>query len=761
MLVHHELLQAIIAQPDDDALRLIYADWLEEQGAAERAEFIRLQVRFPHETPAHRTQQDAHARMNTLLYRHGPSWTAELPPLPQGLYWSGWQRGFVEEIVVEEGDPAAVPEAVFALTPFRQLCWRLTQQDRPAPRFSGTVLLQRTRTMRVVRASHRYPIEPHDDALVRNLCQWPECAHFMGLELFSLDISANACTLVADAAWPALRALRWFCTSSHVLSAEALLAAPWIAQLHKFELRRFNVHGLLERFGLHASAKRLRTLSFRSAQLDNSDAVALAATGLLGRLRSLNLEQNSISVQGIRAILKQLAPETILEMNGNPLDEAGFIALVESPQLAQMQYVPNINGAIHDAGAIALAQSPYATNLQTVTFFHNGAIGERGLAALLHSPNLRQIVIVNLDNNFVGALPRIDHPQLHGLHLKRNQLDEQSLAALADSTLPKLNRLGLENNALGPKAMAILANAKGLPALQTLLLSHNPLGDAGAIALAQGTELKALEELRVQDCGLTVRTLHAWRNTRLLRQLKTLRLRSDSNTIDDHDLYAFSEYALALGCDVDEWSKRPRLRSVCRPTPGEPLAAEDRRALATWASLSDFQEYASACWLKVVSFDELMGSLDAAERGILNAYRTAPTPTHAQRLAVVQLFLNEWMTGTVPESVFGGWDLPDTGFTRRTRGEMLDVVDGMINACTERLQRHFRGLRPDIHEATEPARVQVVTDEIELESLPIEQLRQWFVHDLFDRRTVAYYTYTDQQRVIALDEQMIGMIWCD
>jgi uncharacterized protein (TIGR02996 family) len=38
------LLNAIIANPDDDALRLVYADCLQENGDAARAEFIRVQV---------------------------------------------------------------------------------------------------------------------------------------------------------------------------------------------------------------------------------------------------------------------------------------------------------------------------------------------------------------------------------------------------------------------------------------------------------------------------------------------------------------------------------------------------------------------------------------------------------------------------------------------------------------------------------------------------------------------------------------------
>src|SRR5205814_2112647 len=40
----HALLAAIVADPADDAARLAYADWLDEHGRPERAEFIRAQV---------------------------------------------------------------------------------------------------------------------------------------------------------------------------------------------------------------------------------------------------------------------------------------------------------------------------------------------------------------------------------------------------------------------------------------------------------------------------------------------------------------------------------------------------------------------------------------------------------------------------------------------------------------------------------------------------------------------------------------------
>lgn len=61
-------LQAIIEQPDDTALRLIFADYLDEHGHADQAEFIRLQC-------SHGVEDDASPRETELLDRNWPQWT--------------------------------------------------------------------------------------------------------------------------------------------------------------------------------------------------------------------------------------------------------------------------------------------------------------------------------------------------------------------------------------------------------------------------------------------------------------------------------------------------------------------------------------------------------------------------------------------------------------------------------------------------------------------------------------------------------------
>src|SRR5262249_25585093 len=50
---HASFLAEIIANPEDDAPRLVFADWLDENGEADRADFIREQIRLDRAGPTH------------------------------------------------------------------------------------------------------------------------------------------------------------------------------------------------------------------------------------------------------------------------------------------------------------------------------------------------------------------------------------------------------------------------------------------------------------------------------------------------------------------------------------------------------------------------------------------------------------------------------------------------------------------------------------------------------------------------------------
>src|SRR5262249_3856989 len=89
-------LQAIIEQPDDDAPRLVYADWLEGRGEPDRdarAEFIRVQIELAGLPEDHPRRPELRARELGLLRRYERAWVGPLRRLVEA--WE-FRRGFVE-----------------------------------------------------------------------------------------------------------------------------------------------------------------------------------------------------------------------------------------------------------------------------------------------------------------------------------------------------------------------------------------------------------------------------------------------------------------------------------------------------------------------------------------------------------------------------------------------------------------------------------------------------------------------------------------
>lgn len=94
------LFRAVCDNPADDTPRLVYADWLEENGRGERAEFIRLQCEASHRSPAHPTDEGRRTRASRLLAQFGHQWYDELPAL-SGVEWGAlFVRGFVDAVLV-------------------------------------------------------------------------------------------------------------------------------------------------------------------------------------------------------------------------------------------------------------------------------------------------------------------------------------------------------------------------------------------------------------------------------------------------------------------------------------------------------------------------------------------------------------------------------------------------------------------------------------------------------------------------------------
>src|SRR5262249_50840446 len=113
------LLQAIRAEPEDDSLRLICADWLQDHGDPDRAEFIRLEIaldRPPFDGPE---KEALEQRRDELLRRHEAEWFGVLKQLTEDYTI---ERGFVEMVSTSARCFAEKADVLFAAAP---LAWEV------------------------------------------------------------------------------------------------------------------------------------------------------------------------------------------------------------------------------------------------------------------------------------------------------------------------------------------------------------------------------------------------------------------------------------------------------------------------------------------------------------------------------------------------------------------------------------------------------------------------------------------------------------
>ena len=183
------LMAAIIANPDEDTPRLVFADWLDEHGDEHdqaRAEFIRLQIeqhRLPPRAEAERARIERAA--GALERKHRKSWLAPLhaldPTTPPA--YAFFVRGLLANLPVPTGDflrPAyqrALPDAL-AVVGVEELLLQTA--------ITKVEALTGAPAMRWVCS---LTTDTPDDATLRVLARSPDCAHLSALYLFSPKVT--------------------------------------------------------------------------------------------------------------------------------------------------------------------------------------------------------------------------------------------------------------------------------------------------------------------------------------------------------------------------------------------------------------------------------------------------------------------------------------------------------------------------------------------------------------------------------------------
>lgn len=654
------LYQAILDDLADDRPRLRYADWLEQAGDAERAEYIRLQIALDgvsRNEPAHKAAWERHW---DLYQRNRDRWEDELPELP-GITWgSDHRRGFVSEIFTRDVASLLRSEAALLSVPFDTLS---LYEWHAGGSLSGSPILSRLRRVTLGRSTFSSSMPDHaDDQCLASVLPWLGGSGITTLCLRGPLLSPEGERALADTPLPALTELSWERRSGHQ-SHRWITANRWLHGLARLSLEHHHLDPSSLAALLAALSPALRRLRLSVAKLDDACATVLSASGLLQNLTSLELPRNAIGPQGLRAILSALHPDACLVMDDNPLGAEGTRLLLESPHGRRSEEI-KIEGPIDEGGLRAIAEAPDSRQIHTIHLPWL-PLPERGLEALLTSPHLSALSLLTLARGGLSRLPPARLPALATLVADHNALTGDGIARFCEeSALPALKRLSLSHNRIDEAGARALVRARGLQTIEYLDLCVNPLGRAGVAALLSGEGLPSLRELELGECGLENDDLPGLLDRPLLGQLTSLELvrtahylgEKPDTRVGGEAFERFQREAFLRGCRVNLYQppKWGELRSIVAPTSG-PLPASERRVLAGYLATLEFEEYACCGWLKVATIAELASyAHDSASRRELAAYQAGDR--RGETIDGVIRLLSGWMASQVPESVCG-WDL--------------------------------------------------------------------------------------------------------
>jgi uncharacterized protein (TIGR02996 family) len=479
---HDAFLRAIIANPDDDTPRLVYADWLDEYGDPARAEFIRVQcelARTEEDDPRRPGLEDREHELLTALER---VWLGDEA---RGLREWDWTRGFVGQISTGlYGTQFLGP--FFDRQPVTR--WHVPydfRDDGSHPRiWLNLPWIARIRTFDL--DGSRCAIDDLNDFLDASLPLHRD-----------LDVSncpgLNLLAEVLDGS-KASRRLTSVAFGGH--TGQSFRA--WDAEHETVDFTDF----------VRAMADApLEHLTAFDCGLSTADLRELLAAPFARRLQSLDISDNPLAPDGWRAF-RQLPADTPLsrlDVSGTPLAGISMESLLASPALGRLtDFQMNRCGSARRNMEV-LAASGFWTRAKRLRL-HSGTIPASTLEPLCQS-----------------AGP----PRLQLLDLADNYLRTDGVRQLCDASWSgSLTWLALSRNYLDDESLDVLAKSGQFTKLRTLHLAHNnfdqadsqeQITDHGVFALTAAPSLARLRILTLSYTGVTDRCVDAIINARYWR----------------------------------------------------------------------------------------------------------------------------------------------------------------------------------------------------------------------------------------------------
>jgi uncharacterized protein (TIGR02996 family) len=298
-------LQAIIESPDDDTPRLIYADWLEEHGQPERADFIRVQCELAHVPDEDSRRDPLEARQSLLLEDQGVKWAGPLRGLANRC---AFQRGFVDTVVLDAPTFLRRGKALLRATPIEHA--RLFMDRTDLRTLAGSPLLARLRELDL---SFRLDA-PFRVADLRAFLDSPCVGGLRGLGLSGLKLGrAGVKALVASPVFGSLKRLQLDGAGLDVVAGTEQLVAQALANLV--------------------------TLDVRFSRAGDGIAQVVASSPHLRCLGHLDLARTNLGDAGVRALAASPYLNSLEELvvHGNRIGDAGLEALAAAPQCASLR----------------------------------------------------------------------------------------------------------------------------------------------------------------------------------------------------------------------------------------------------------------------------------------------------------------------------------------------------------------------------------------------------------------------------------------
>ncbi len=415
-------MEAIASDPDNDAPRLEYADWL-TRNKNPLGEFIRIQLELAKTIVIPGVEDEATAKLKKrealLLKKHGGAWLKESLPEWARQINSGFHRGF-PGVWCNAGDWGQHGDSLVARFPVHRLNIRATTKSVVSLSKSEALL-----KVRLLDLSH----SPLDDTVFSELAASPCLANLTGLYAWKCGLGVGAARAVAKSKY--LGNLCRLNLEENRITADgiaALVAAPSLGQL--------------------------TYLNVRSNDVGPDAGPHLGRAALLSNLAELNLGNNDLGPDAVVGLCQKLSPALwSLSLDGNAMQDAGAEALAAATQVKKLATLNITYNQLTARGAKAIAAAKQFTSLAELDLGANelGAAGVEALAKSRHLSNLVELTLSNVEMGDAGAL------------------------AIAQSkTLQKLRTLNLWDCGIDSEGAQALAAAPTLESLETLCLLSNP-----------------------------------------------------------------------------------------------------------------------------------------------------------------------------------------------------------------------------------------------------------------------------------------------